>query len=105
MLILEQALWSEFNVVVLCIKIKLASTPFVKFLQAASVVVISDWKEIIIAFNRAILNRSLISYMFDNTPMLKANQRKVSICTVFLGESICKLHGFSSRPSSSNTEL
>lgn len=87
---------------VLCITIKLSSTPFVKVLQTASVVVISDWKEIIIASNRDILNRSLISYMFDNT---KANHRRASVCTVFLCESICELHGFSSRLSYSNTEL
>ena len=105
MLILQHAVWSEFNVAGLCITIKLSSTLFVKVLQAASVVVISDWKEIIVASNGDILNRSLISCMFDNTPMFKANHIKVSVCTVFLGESICKLHGFSSRLCCSNTEL
>lgn len=87
--------------VVLCITIKLSSTPFVKMLQAATVMVISDWREVIVASNRDILNRSLISYVFDNTPVFKTNHRKVSVCTVFLGESTCKLRDFSSRPSSS----
>lgn len=94
----------NLTVMIRCITIKLSSTPFVKVLLAASVVVISDWEEIITASKRD-LNRSLISYMFDSTPVFKGNHGRVSLCTFFLHGSICKLLGFSSCPSCSTTEL